>query len=128
MPTNIKVESFVDQRALLSEASIVITHGGLNTSSEALAQGLPLLVIPVTNDQPGVAARLVRSGAARRLSVASAQASRIAREVRCLAEDPSYALAAQRQRQLILESPGLDATAKRILEALKFETVKEMGA
>ena len=31
---------------------------GLNTTLEAMAQGVPLVAIPVTNDQPGVAARI----------------------------------------------------------------------
>jgi UDP:flavonoid glycosyltransferase YjiC (YdhE family) len=38
-----------------------ITHAGLNTTLESLTHGVPLVAIPVTNDQPGVAARIAHS-------------------------------------------------------------------
>ena len=43
---------------LLKRTSACITHAGLNTVLESLAQGVPQLAIPVTFDQPGVAARI----------------------------------------------------------------------
>src|SRR5260221_7227772 len=46
------------QLDLLKEASVCITHAGLNTVLESLAQGVPQVAIPVTFDQPGVAARV----------------------------------------------------------------------
>src|SRR6266853_6737775 len=52
--------SYVERRrlSLLKRAALCITHAGLNTSLESLAQGVPMVAIPVTNDQPGVAARI----------------------------------------------------------------------
>src|SRR5260370_7327122 len=46
------------QLKLLSLAEVCITHAGLNTVLEALAQGVPQLAIPVTFEQPGIAARI----------------------------------------------------------------------
>jgi zeaxanthin glucosyltransferase len=46
------------QLELLKRASVCITHAGLNTVLEALAQGVSEVAIPVTNDQPGVGARI----------------------------------------------------------------------
>jgi zeaxanthin glucosyltransferase len=43
---------------LLKKASVCITHAGLNTVLESLAQGVPQVAIPVGLDQPGVAARI----------------------------------------------------------------------
>ena len=43
---------------LQKKASVCITHAGFNTVLEALTQGVPQVAIPVTNDQPGVAARI----------------------------------------------------------------------
>jgi len=43
---------------LLKQTSVCITHAGLNTVLESLAQGVPQVAIPVTYDQPGVAARI----------------------------------------------------------------------
>ena len=43
---------------LLKQTSVCITHAGLNTVLESLAQGVPQVAVPVTFDQPGVAARI----------------------------------------------------------------------
>lgn len=39
----------------LQQAVAAVTHAGLNTVLECLALGVPMVWIPVTNDQPGVA-------------------------------------------------------------------------
>ena len=57
------VVDYAPQRALLQKAGLVITHGGLNTTLESLSEGVPMVVLPITNDQPGVAARIKRLGA-----------------------------------------------------------------
>ena len=46
------------QLALLKRASLCITHAGMNTTLESLSNGVPMVAIPVTNDQPAVAARI----------------------------------------------------------------------
>ena len=46
------------QLALLERASLCITHAGLNTTLESLSNGVPMVAVPVTNDQPAVAARI----------------------------------------------------------------------
>jgi UDP:flavonoid glycosyltransferase YjiC (YdhE family) len=44
----------------VAEANIGLYHPcGLNTALESLAQGVPQVAIPVTYDQPGVAARMM---------------------------------------------------------------------
>ena len=48
---------------LFREASVVVTHGGHGTVMAALAQGLPLLVIPHGRDQNDNAARVSEHGA-----------------------------------------------------------------
>ena len=39
-------------------SSVCTIHAGLNTVLEALARGVPQVAIPITNDQPGIAARI----------------------------------------------------------------------
>lgn len=55
IPDNFFVHSFVPQLKVLQKASLFITHGGMNSVNEALFYGVPMLVIPVGNDQPTVA-------------------------------------------------------------------------
>jgi len=64
LPGQPLVVSFAPQLALLSRASLVITHAGMNTALESLGRGLPMVAIPIANDQPGVASRLAWLGVA----------------------------------------------------------------
>src|SRR5499427_5526961 len=57
-PANVMVVSYAPQIEVLKRSSLCITHAGLNTTLESLASGVPMLAVPITNDQPGVAARI----------------------------------------------------------------------
>src|SRR5215472_16688338 len=57
-PNNAIIVKRAPQLQLLKQATVCITHAGLNTVLESLAQGVPQLAIPITYDQPGVAARI----------------------------------------------------------------------
>ena len=46
------------QLELLRKASLMLNGGGLNSIKECLYFGVPMLVFPCTNDQPGNAARV----------------------------------------------------------------------
>jgi zeaxanthin glucosyltransferase len=58
LPGNSIVVNNAPQMELLKRAALCITHAGLNTALESLAQGVPMVAIPVSIDQPGVAARI----------------------------------------------------------------------
>jgi zeaxanthin glucosyltransferase len=58
VPANVLLVENAPQLALLRRASLCVTHAGLNTVLEALENGVPLVAIPVTNDQPGIASRI----------------------------------------------------------------------
>lgn len=63
LPGNPLVVKYAPQLELLQKASLNITHAGLNTTLESLSYGVPMVAIPVTDDQPGVAARIKWTGA-----------------------------------------------------------------
>ena len=63
LPGRPRVESFVPQRAVMAGMAAVVTHGGLNTVLDALAAGLPLVIVPLAFEQGAIAARVARSGA-----------------------------------------------------------------
>ena len=68
VPANVLVRKFVPHPMVLPDAQLVITHAGLGTVMVALAHGVPLLCIPLKNDQYENAARVVAAGAGRELS------------------------------------------------------------
>lgn len=67
MPENVVARRFVSHGVVLPQAQLVITHAGLGTVMAALTHGVPLLCIPLKNDQIENAARVVSAGAGRTL-------------------------------------------------------------
>lgn len=67
IPSNINIYNSVPQLEVLKIADVFVTHGGMNSVSEALVSGTPMVVIPFTSDQP-VNARCVENlGVGKRL-------------------------------------------------------------
>ncbi len=62
------IVDYAPQLEVLKKASLVITHGSLNTIIESLANGVPLVCIPQVFDQFGTAVRASRAGVAITLS------------------------------------------------------------
>jgi zeaxanthin glucosyltransferase len=64
LPDNVHVFQLVPQLDILERASIMITHGGINSVNECVFAGVPMLVYPLSReiDQPGNAARVVHHG------------------------------------------------------------------
>ena len=67
LPENIQVYESVDQMAVLSIADAFITHCGMNSASEGLYYGVPLVLFPQTPEQNAVAKRVEELGAGVRL-------------------------------------------------------------
>jgi UDP:flavonoid glycosyltransferase YjiC (YdhE family) len=94
-PANVHVARFVPHAQVLPQAAAVVTHAGLGTVHAALAQGLPLVCLPIGRDQPDNAARVVRHGAGLRLSPNSSPAA-IGDAISRVLDDPAFAVAARR--------------------------------
>ena len=63
LPENISVFSHVDQIAVLQQADVFVSHCGMNSASESLFYGVPLIMLPQTTEQAGVAERVYQLGA-----------------------------------------------------------------
>ncbi len=63
IPGNFIVRNRVPQLQILGRADLFITHGGLNSATEGLYYGVPLVVIPQGADQLLVACRVHQLGA-----------------------------------------------------------------
>ena len=63
LPEHVSVHSFVDQIGVLEKADVFISHCGMNSVNESLYFGVPLLMIPQTNEQQAVAKRTEEMGA-----------------------------------------------------------------
>ena len=67
VPDNIEIYESVDQIAVLNIADAFITHCGMNSASEGLYFGVPLILFPQTPEQDAVARRAEELGAGLRL-------------------------------------------------------------
>lgn len=63
IPANFTVRKHVPQLEVLKRTSVFITHGGMNSASEGLYFGVPLIVIHQGLDQPLVARQVEKLGA-----------------------------------------------------------------
>jgi MGT family glycosyltransferase len=52
LPSNITALPWVSQIPVIKASTAVITHGGLGTIKECIYFGVPMIVIPITHDQP----------------------------------------------------------------------------
>jgi UDP:flavonoid glycosyltransferase YjiC (YdhE family) len=60
--SNVRIERFVPQRALLERASLVVSHAGSGTVLGAAARGVPQLCLPLGADQFDNAAAVATAG------------------------------------------------------------------
>ena len=65
VPENVLLRNHVPQLEVLKQASLFITHGGMNSVSEAMVQGVPMVVIPFVSDQPANARKVEELGLGR---------------------------------------------------------------
>ncbi|UQS32829.1 glycosyltransferase [Streptomyces fradiae] len=63
LPDNVRLERYVPYHHLLPHVDVMVTNGGYNGVNAALAQGVPLVVAPGSEEKPDVAARVGWCGA-----------------------------------------------------------------
>jgi MGT family glycosyltransferase len=110
-PGPIVVRPSVDIPGLLPHLDAVVCHAGANTVGETLWHGLPLVVAPITLDQPRTAAHVVRAGAGVEVSFASATVEELRAAVLTVLDDPTYRAGAARVRESFVAAGGAAAAA-----------------
>lgn len=88
IPSDWLVRPSLPQVTLLERASVLVTHGGNNSVTEALTFGVPMLVMPLSTDQFDGAASVERNLAGIALDPNSASRPLIAGGVRGLLRNP----------------------------------------
>jgi MGT family glycosyltransferase len=95
------------QLELLKRAALCVTRAGLNTALESLAEGVPMVAIPVTNDQPGVAARIRHVGCGEVVPLKKLSVARLRAAVERVLGGESYRANGRRMREVIRSRDGL---------------------
>lgn len=119
-PRNVWVERYVPQAAVMPLADLVICHAGFNTTVAALAQGVPVLGLPLGADGYFNAFRVAACGAGLHIDMREATADLVRAAVRDVLGNPLYRANAQRLAREIASMPP-PATAVRLLEQVVAE-------
>ncbi len=112
LPANISVFPSVDQIAVLQKADIFLSHCGMNSASESLYFGVPLVMLPRTSEQKGVAARIAQLGAGVHLEKTRSDAIR--KRVEQVLNTPSYGDNARKIGAGFRGCGGAEAAADKI--------------
>ncbi len=118
LPAGALVVDYAPQLQLLARAALCITHGGLNTTLESLRCGVPMVAIPIANDQPGVAARIAHVGVGEMLRLKQLDAAGLQRAIQVVLQQASYRQNAQRFQHAMARCPGPPWAAGIVEQAL----------
>jgi MGT family glycosyltransferase len=120
LPDNARSVAFVAHRTVLPHTALVITHAGWQTVNAALADGVPLVCIPDSRDQPDNAARVVLAHAGVTVSKKSSP-EKLRQVISQALEDPSIKQGARAIAGALSRSDGATVIADD-LERLQAHT------
>jgi MGT family glycosyltransferase len=114
-PANFVVLTQVPQLSVLQRARAFVTHGGMNSVSESLFYGVPLVVVPQMGEQAIVGRQVEQLGAGLCLTMEEATASGLRESVQRLLDDDSFRRHAELVRGSFLDAGGPARAADLIL-------------
>ena len=116
LPDNFIVKDHIPQITVLKQAGLFITHGGLNSVSEAMIHGVPMLVIPFVSDQPVNARQVEKLGLGKVLEYKAITADKLKETAMAVMEDDQIRENLRKMQEEIARAPG-NAGAVGIIEA-----------
>jgi len=119
IPDNFIVYNFVPQLEILKRTNIFISHGGFNSVSEALYYGVPVIAIPMVNDQYMTARRLVEIGSGMVLKMDELMEADIKDAVSIISADRKYNDVCEKIRKSFIIAGGYQKAVDYILEFSK---------
>jgi MGT family glycosyltransferase len=111
LPGNPIIVPFAPHQKLIEHSTVVVTHAGMNTVLTALGCGVPLVAIPITNEQPGIASRLARTKAGKMLPLSKLSEITLRTAILEVLSESSYRNNAQQLQKIIQASGGVDKVA-----------------
>jgi zeaxanthin glucosyltransferase len=118
LPGDPLVVPYAPQAELLSRAQLTLTHAGLNTVLDSLANGVPLVTAPITYEQPAIAERVEWTGTGRSIRFNRLNSRTLKPLVREVLQHPSYRSAARQLSEAIRISGGVKRAAEVVETAL----------
>ena len=116
LPGNPLIVTYAPQVDLLARAALTITHAGLNTVLDSMANGVPVVAVPITYEQPAIARRVEWAGAGRTITLQRLTSDRLREAVVAVLQEPGYRGAAQKMSAATKRAGGTRRAAD-IVEA-----------
>jgi len=118
MPGNPILVNFAPQWSIIQRSALVICGGGVSTTMEALSNGVPVIAMPVSATQPGLAARLARSGAGLMLPGRGASTRQIRKAIERVLGESCFRDRAKEFQEKLADAGGAARAAEIAEEAL----------
>lgn len=114
LPGTPLVVGYAPQLEVLGRARLTLTHAGLNTVLDSLSLGVPLVAVPITYEQPAIAARIRWAGVGEVLPLAKLNAAALREKIEAVLNGSSYGANARRVGESIRLAGGAKAGADLI--------------
>ena len=105
------VGKYAPQLEILQKARLTITHAGLNTVLESLSCGVPMVAIPIANDQPGVASRIAWTETGVVIPVKKLTVPKLGNAVQTVLTQPKYRDNAKKMQLAMQKAGGVNLAA-----------------
>ena len=114
-PAHFAVHAEVPQMAVLRQAALFVTHGGINSAHEAMLAGVPMILLPCAADHFVVASQVAAAGAGIVLNRSEATAERLASLAAQVLSDPRYRARSHEMGDSLRAAGGAPRAAAEIL-------------
>ncbi len=123
IPDNFIVRRRVNQIEALKHAAVFVTHGGMNSAHEALASGVPLVLVPLQEEQRTVARQCEHIGCG--IHVHKLDAGAVFNAVGRIRRESAFAVRSKEISRLLRNSIGVKGAADAILVYAKDRRKRE---
>ncbi len=118
LPATILQVDYAPFSAVFPRAAAVVHHGGIGTTAQALAAGVPQIIMPMSFDQPDNAARLRKLGVARTVPAAQFTGATLTAALRELFDDATVPGACAEWKRKMAEGDPLNEACE-LVEGLR---------
>ena len=112
------VFSSVPHLKMINRAHLVVTHAG-TTALNCLSVGVPMVAIPITGDQLGMAARIARAGAGEVITLNKLNVSTVKASIEKVFTEQKYQDNARKISEAIEEAGGVKRAADIIEQVIE---------
>ena len=114
LPDGVRHVDFVPFRWLLARSALLVHHGGIGSMSQALAAGVPQVIMPMGFDQCDNAARVERLGVGKSLPPKRFRGPALAEMIRGLLDDSAVATRCRDVAARLADADGLELACDEV--------------